>query len=179
MRPRSCTMTVRCIYFAPITGYSRFTRNYCTHRPDAMLPGNVKENDPAVDWHGLQRMPNHPNNGGRRLLARVSVTGLEVPVMRIPYKSGFLPTGPLWCCNSCKRRRTDTGQRTRLGWTRKWLQRTFPSNGRKLGLTDVCSSRSAIIGMAPGRATSGCLQAPLKLTGYSCQLSNTLPRYLR
>ena len=40
---------------------------------------------------------------------------------------------------------------------------------RKLGLTDVCSSRSAIIGMAPGRATSGCLQAPLKLTGYSCQ----------
>ena len=39
MRPRSCTTTVRCIYFAPITGYSRFTRNYCTHRPDAMLPG--------------------------------------------------------------------------------------------------------------------------------------------
>ena len=25
-------------------------------------------------------------------------------------------------------------QRTRLAWTRKWLQRTFPSNGRKLGL---------------------------------------------
>ena len=132
------------------------TRSYCTHRPDAMLPGNVKENDPAVAWHGLQRMLNHPNNGGRRLLARVSVTGLEVPVMRIPYRSGFLPTGPLWSCNSCKRRRTDTVQRTRLGWTRKWLQRTFPSNGRKLGLTDVCSSRLAIIGMAPGRATSGC-----------------------
>ena len=53
---------------------------YCTHRPDAMLPGNVKENEPAVDWHGLQRMPNLPNKGGRRLLARVSVTGLEVPV---------------------------------------------------------------------------------------------------
>ena len=44
----------------------------------------------------------------RQLLARVSVTGLEVPVMRIPYRSGFLPTGSLWCCNSCKRRRTDT-----------------------------------------------------------------------
>ena len=97
-----------------------------------------------------------PNNGDRGLLARVSVTGLEVPVMRIPYRSGFLPTGPQWCCNSWKRRRTDIVQRTRLGWTRKWLQRTFPSNGRRLGPTDVCSSRSAIIGMAPGRATSGC-----------------------
>ena len=53
--------------------------------------------------------------------------------------------------------------RTRLGWTRKWLQRTLPSNGRKLGLTDVCSSRSAIIGMAPGKATSGCLQATIKV----------------
>ena len=105
---------------------------------------------------GLQRIPNHPNGGGRRLLARASVTGLEVPVMRIPYRSGFLPTGLQWCCNSCKRRRIVTVQRTRLGWTRKWLQRTFPSNGRRLGLTDVCSSRSAIIGMAPGRATSGC-----------------------
>ena len=112
----------------------------CTHRPDAMLPGNA--NDPAVAWHGLQRMPNHPNSGGRRLLARVSVTGLGVPVMRIPYRSGFLPTGPQLCCNSCKRRRADTVLRTRLGWTRKWLQRTFPSNGRRLGLTDVCSSRS-------------------------------------
>ena len=120
MRPRSCTMTVLCIYFAPITGYSRFTRNYCTHRPGAMLPGNVKENDPAVAWQGLLRMPNHPNNGDRRLLARVSVTGLEVPVMRIPYKYGFLPTGPLWCCNSFKRRRTDTVLRTRLGWVGGW-----------------------------------------------------------
>ena len=54
MRPRSCTMTVRCTCFAPITGYSRFTRNYCTHRPDTMLPGNVKENDPAVAWQGFQ-----------------------------------------------------------------------------------------------------------------------------
>ena len=133
---------------------------------------------PSSGLARLLRMPNHPNNGDRRLLARVSVTGLEVPVMRIPYKSGSLPTGPLWCCNSCKRRRTDTVLRTRLGWTRKWLQWTLPSNGRKLGLTAVCSSRSAIIGMAPGKATSGCLQAPLKLTGYSCQLSNTLPRSL-
>ena len=44
-----------------------------------MPPGNVKENDLAVAWHGLQRMPNHPNCGGRRLLARASGTGLEVP----------------------------------------------------------------------------------------------------
>ena len=51
-RPRSCTMTVLCIYFAPIAGYSRFTRNYCTHRPAAMLP--------------------HPNSGGRRLLTSFS-----------------------------------------------------------------------------------------------------------
>ena len=78
-------MTVRCIYFASITGHSRFTRNYCTHRPAAMLPRNLKENDPAVAWHGLQRMPNDPNSGGRRLLARVSVTGLEVPVRRTPW----------------------------------------------------------------------------------------------
>ena len=115
-RPRSCTMTVLCIYYAPITGYSRFTRNYCTHRPAAMPPGNVKENDPAVAWYGLQHMPNHPNSGGRRLLARASVTGLEVPVRRIPYRYGFLPTGPQWFCNSCRRRRTNTGQSTRLGW---------------------------------------------------------------
>ena len=56
-RPRSCTTTVRCIYFAPITGYSRFTRNYCTHRPAARLPGNVKENDPAVAWHAYAKPP--------------------------------------------------------------------------------------------------------------------------
>ena len=97
-----------------------------------------------------------PKQRSRRLLARASVTGLEVPVRRIPYRYGFLPTGPQWFCNSCRRRRTNTGQSTRLGWTRKWLQLTFPSNGRRLGPTDVCSSRSAIIGMAPGKATSGC-----------------------
>ena len=91
----SGTMTVLCIYYAPITGYSRFTRNYCTHRPAAMPPGNVKENDPAVAWHGLQHMPNHPNSIGRRLLARASVTGLEVPVRRIPYRYGFLHWAPV------------------------------------------------------------------------------------
>ena len=70
-------------------------------------------------------------------------------------------------------------QKTRLGWTRRRLLRTFSSNGKKHGQTDVCSSRSAIIGMAPGRATSGCLQAPLKLIGYSCQLSRTSLHFLR
>ena len=34
-------------------------------------------------------------------------------------------------------------QRTRLGWTRKWLLWTFSSNGRRHGQTDVCSSRLA------------------------------------
>ena len=52
-------------------------RNYCTHRPDTMLPGKEKGNDPAVAWHGLQRTLNHPNSGGHRLLALASVTGLE------------------------------------------------------------------------------------------------------
>ena len=89
MRPRSYTMTVRCTCFAPITGYSRFTRNYCTHRLDTMLPGKEKENDPAVAWHGLQRILNHPNSGSHRLLALASVTGLEVLVMLTPYRSGF------------------------------------------------------------------------------------------
>ena len=42
----------------------------------------------AADMCGSPRP--YPNSGGRRLLARVSVTGLEVPVMRIPYRSGFL-----------------------------------------------------------------------------------------
>ena len=37
MRPRSCTMTVRCICYAPIIGYRRFTRNCYIYRPD--MPG--------------------------------------------------------------------------------------------------------------------------------------------
>ena len=49
------TMTALCICFALITGYSRYTRNYCTHRPDTMLPEKEKGNDPAVAWHVLQR----------------------------------------------------------------------------------------------------------------------------
>ena len=85
-------------------------RNYCTHRPDTMLPGKEKENDPAVAWHGLQRIPNHPNSGSHRLLALASVTGLEVLVMLIPYRSGSRPTGPQWCYNSCNRRRIAIAQ---------------------------------------------------------------------
>ena len=112
-------------------GYSRFTRNYCTHRPDTMLPGKEKGNDPAVAWHGLQRTLNHPNSGSHRLLAPASVTGLEVLVMRIPYRSGFRPTGPQWCYNSCSRRRITIVQKTRLGWTRRRLLRTFASKGKK------------------------------------------------
>ena len=96
-RPRSCTMTVRCIYFAPITGCSRFTRNYCTHCP-AMLPESVKENDPAVAGHGSQRMPNHPNSGGRRLLALSPVVLQQLQKKEDKYRAEL-----------------------RLGWTRKWL----------------------------------------------------------
>ena len=129
---------------------------YCTHRPDTMLPGKEKGNDLAVAWHGLQRFLNHPNSGNRRLLALASVTGLEVLAMRIPYRSGSRPTGLQWYYNSCNRRRTTIEQKTRLGWTRKWLLWTFLSNGRRHGQTDVCSSKLAIIVMAPGRATSGC-----------------------
>ena len=156
MRPRSCTMIVRCICYAPITGYSRSTRNYYIHRPDTMLPGKEKENDPAVAWLGLQRIPNHPNSGSHRLLAPASVTGLVVLVMLIPYRSGFRPTGPQWCYNSCNRRKIAIVLKTRLGWTRRWLVRIFASNGKRHGQTDVCSSRLAIIEMAPGRATFVC-----------------------
>ena len=95
MRPRSCTMTARCICFALITGYSRFTRNYCTHRPDTMPPGKEKGNDPAVAWHGLQRALNHPNSGSHRLPALASVTGLEVldslSPAKLPVSYPFFP----------------------------------------------------------------------------------------
>ena len=37
----------------------------------------MKETTPAVAWHGLQRIPNHPNGGSRRLLARVSSDWIE------------------------------------------------------------------------------------------------------
>ena len=40
-----------------------------------------------------QRMPNHPNCGGHRLLARASGTGLEVPVRLIPYRFALGPSG--------------------------------------------------------------------------------------
>ena len=115
-----------------------------------------KENDPAVAWLGLQRILNHPNNGSHRLLAPASVTGLGVPVMLIPYRSGFRPTGLQLCYNSCNRRKIAIVQITRPGWTRRWLLRIFASNGKRHGQTDVCSSRLAIIEMAPGRATFVC-----------------------
>ena len=156
MRPRSCIMTVRCTCFALTTGYNRYTKNYYTQGPDTMLPEKERGSGPAVAWHGLQRFLNHPNSGNRRLLALASMTGLEVLAMRIPYRSGSRPTGPQWYYNSCNRRRTTIEQKIRLGWTRKWLLRTFLSNGRRHGQTDVCSSRLAITVMAPGRATSGC-----------------------
>ena len=131
---------------------------------------------------GLARVAAYPKPPKQRkpsASGTASVTGLEVLVVRIPYRFGFRPTGPQWCYNSCNRRRIVIVQITRLGWTRRWLLWTFASNGRRHGQTDVCSSRLAIIEMAPGRATSVCEQAPLKLTGYSCQWSSTSLHYLR
>ena len=127
---------------------------HSSSRYNATREGERKR--PSSGWHGLQRTLNHPNSGSRRLLALASVTGLEVLVMRIPYRSGFRPTGPQWCYNSCSRRRITIVQKTRLGWTRKWLLRTFASNGKRHGQTDACSSRLAIIEMVPGRATLVC-----------------------
>ena len=105
---------------------------HSSSRYNATREGERKR--PSSGWHGLQRTLNHPNSGSRRLLALASVTGLEVLVMRIPYRSGFRPTGPQWCYNSCSRRR----------------------NGKRHGQTDACSSRLAIIEMVPGRATLVC-----------------------
>ena len=79
-----------------------------------------------------------------------------VLVMLIPYRSGFRPTGPQWCYNSCNRRRIAIVLKTRLGWTKRRLLGIFASNGKRHGQTDVCSSRLAIIEMAPGRATFVC-----------------------
>ena len=56
---------------------------------------------------------------GVNVIPLASVTGLEVLVVRIPYRSGFRPTGPQWCYNSCSRRRITIVQTTRLGWTRR------------------------------------------------------------
>ena len=126
------------------------------HRPDTMLPGEEKESDPAVAWLVLQHVLGHPKSGSHRLLAPASVTGSVVLVMLIPYRSGFPPTGPQWCYNSCNRRRIAVALKTRLGWTKRRLLRIFASNGKRHGQTDVCSSRLAIIEMAPGRATFVC-----------------------
>ena len=86
-RPRSSTVHLLC---------SNYRIHHCTHHSAAMLLGNVKENDPSVAWHGLQRVPNHPNSGGRGLLVRVSVTRLEVPVRRNALQVWF----PARSCNS-------------------------------------------------------------------------------
>ena len=52
-------------------------------------------------------------------LRRPSASGLEVPVRLIPYRFGFLPIGPQWYCNSCRRWRTHTEQSTHRGWMKK------------------------------------------------------------
>ena len=103
---------------------------------------------------GLARVaayPKPPQQRSHRLPALASVTGLEVLVMRIPYRSGFRPTGPQWCCNSCSRRRITIVQKTRLGWTRRRLLRTFSSNGNATSIAGVFRQKGA----APWRITRG------------------------
>ena len=93
MRPRSCTMTARCTHFAPITGYSRFARNYCTHRPEAMLPGNVKENNPAVACTAYPKPPKRwrPSASGTSFSDWIGAA-----FYADTFRSGFLPTGLQW-----------------------------------------------------------------------------------
>ena len=69
MIPKSCTMRVRCICYAPIIGYNQSTRSCSTHRPDTMRPGKEKESDPAVAWPVLQHTLGRPRSGSHQLLA--------------------------------------------------------------------------------------------------------------
>ena len=155
MRPNSCMMKVRCTCCAPITGYNQSTQSCSIHRPDAMLQGKVKESDPAVAWPALQHIwP--PGNGSLQLLAPALVTGLGVLVVPIPCKYGFRPTGPQSFSTSYNIRRIAIVLKTHLGWTRRRLRLVFSSNGRRQGLTDGCSSRSATIEMEIGKVTFAC-----------------------
>ena len=131
-------MTVRCTCFAPITGYTRSIRNYCTPRPDTMLPENVKENDPAVAWLGLQRIPNHPNSGGT----------CYADTLQVWFPAHWAPVVLQQLQKKEDRYRAENPS---------WMdEEEAPADIPKQWQEDVCSSRSAIIGMAPGRATSGC-----------------------
>ena len=77
---------------APTTGSSRFTRNYFTHRPTAMPPGNVKENDLVVAWHGLQRMLNHPNSRGWLLARALEIGGIfEADTLQVWFSTHWVP----------------------------------------------------------------------------------------
>ena len=102
MIPKSCTMRVRCICYAPIIGYNQSTRSCSTHRPDTMRPGKEKESDPPVAWPVLQHTLGRPRSGSHQLLAPAFVTGLEVFAMRTPCRwvGGW---GPRYL--ACKRER--------------------------------------------------------------------------
>ena len=70
-------------------------------------------------------------SGSHQLLAPAQVTGLVVFALRIPCRSGFGPTGvenPSWM-------------------DQEEAPAIFSSNGRRQGLTDVCSARLATVEM--------------------------------
>ena len=69
--------------------------------------------------------------------------------------------------------------RLRLGWTRRRLLRTFSSNGKKHGQTAYAVQGWQLSRWLLGEQHSYAKQAPLKLIGYSCQLSRTSLHFLR
>ena len=69
---------------------------------NAMPQGQGKGIDPAVVWPVSPHTLGHPRNWNHLLLAPDLLTGLAVFDMRILCRCGFLPTGPLWYCASCK-----------------------------------------------------------------------------
>ena len=129
--PKSSMMTGRRICYAPTTGCSPSFRNCCIHRPVTMPQGQEKGIDPAVAWPGSLHTLGHPRNWNHLLLAPDLLTGLVVFAMRIPCRSGFLPTGPQWYFASCKTRRMLTERLTHLGWTWMWLRMILRSSGRR------------------------------------------------
>ena len=125
------------------------------HRPDTMRPGQEKGIGRAVAWPVLLHTLGRPRNGSHLLLVPDFVTGLVAFAMRIPYRCGFRPTGPLW--------RIAIELPTLLGWTRRKLRLILESNDRRQGPTGVCSSRSATIEMVTiGTIKADWMQLPVE-----------------
>ena len=84
----------QCTFYAPIIGFSPSTRNCCTHRRGTMQRWLVKRTGLAVDWEGYLHILDHQKSGSHLLQLPDFLTGLEVCVMRIRCRSGFLHIGP-------------------------------------------------------------------------------------